>query len=130
MGIRKLFDLMKKVAVPVKIKKIVFWIVKEYCLDKITMNVLSGRKEIRHEDSVLCFVTKKINICKNHQEIPIKIKNVVLDCVSNSPKDHGGWLYVANIWQLPSLNEPLKSLTDEKINYFDIHDPKYPRAYI
>ncbi|KAK4721229.1 hypothetical protein R3W88_011462 [Solanum pinnatisectum] len=41
-------------------KEIVYWIVKEYCLDKNTMNVLREHAEIKHEDSVVCFITKKL----------------------------------------------------------------------
>ncbi|WMV24547.1 hypothetical protein MTR67_017932 [Solanum verrucosum] len=41
-------------------KESVYWIVKEYSLDKTTMDVLSERGEIRHEDYVVCFITKKL----------------------------------------------------------------------
>ncbi|KAK4721280.1 hypothetical protein R3W88_011513 [Solanum pinnatisectum] len=81
-------------------KESVYWIVKEYCLDKTTMDVLRERREIGHEDSVVCFITKK---------------------------NHDGWLYGAKIWQLPSLDEPFKALTDEELDYFDT--PEYPHAY-
>ncbi|KAL3339255.1 hypothetical protein AABB24_028077, partial [Solanum stoloniferum] len=110
-------------------KESVYWIVKEYCLDKTTMDVLREHGEIRHEDSVVCFITKKVSLCKNHQNIPITIENIVPDCVSNSSRDHDGWLYGAKIWQLPSLDEPFKALTDEELDYFDTPDPEYPHAY-
>ncbi|KAK4721285.1 hypothetical protein R3W88_011518 [Solanum pinnatisectum] len=32
----------------------------EYCLDKTTIDVLRERGEIIHEDSVVCFITKKL----------------------------------------------------------------------
>lgn len=102
---------------------------KEYFLDKTTMDVLSERCKITHEDSVVCFITKKVSLCKNHQDIPITIENVVPDCVSNSSRDHDGWLYGAKIWQLPSLDESFKALTDEELDYFDTPDPEYPHAY-
>ncbi|KAK4721283.1 hypothetical protein R3W88_011516 [Solanum pinnatisectum] len=79
-------------------KESVYWIVKECCLDKTTMDVLRERGEIRHEDFVVCFITKKVSLYKNHQDILIKIENVVPDCVSSSSKDHDGWLYAAKIW--------------------------------
>ncbi|KAG5610414.1 hypothetical protein H5410_021695 [Solanum commersonii] len=81
-------------------KESVYWIVKEYCLDKTTMDVLRERDEIRHEDSVV--------------HIPITTENVVP--VSNSSRDHDRWLYGAKIWQLPSLDEPFKALTDEELD--------------
>ncbi|KAG5610433.1 hypothetical protein H5410_021714 [Solanum commersonii] len=71
-------------------KESVYWIVKEYSLDKITMDLLSEHGEITHEDSVVCFITKKVSLCKNHQDIPITIENVVPNCVSNSSSDHDG----------------------------------------
>ncbi|XP_015170300.1 uncharacterized protein [Solanum tuberosum] len=111
-------------------KESVYWIVKEYCLDKTTMDVLRERGEIRHEDSVVCFITKKVNLGKNHQDISITTENIVPDCVSNSLRDRDGWLYAAKIWQLPSLDEPFKVLTDEELDYFDTPDPEYPHAYI
>ncbi|KAK6791327.1 hypothetical protein RDI58_010408 [Solanum bulbocastanum] len=89
-------------------KEIVYGIVKEYCLDKNTMDVLGERGGIKHEDSVVCFITKKVSLCKNHQDIPITIENVVPNCVLNSSRDHDGWLYAAKIWQLPSLDELFK----------------------
>ncbi|KAK6791380.1 hypothetical protein RDI58_010461 [Solanum bulbocastanum] len=43
-------------------KESVYSIVKEYCLDKTTMDVLRECGEIRHEDSVMCFITKKARV--------------------------------------------------------------------
>lgn len=89
------------------------------------MDVLRERGEIRHEDSVVCIITKKVSLCKNHQDIPIIMENVVADCVSNLSTDCDGWLYAAGIWQLPSLDEPFEALMDGKFNYFDMFDPPY-----
>ncbi|XP_004237307.2 NAC domain-containing protein 1-like [Solanum lycopersicum] len=111
-------------------KEIVYWIVKEYCLDKTTVDVLRECGEIRHEDFVVCFITKKVNLCKHHQDTSTTTDNVVPDCVLNLSRDHDEWLYGAKIWQLPPLDESFKALTDEELNYFDTPDPEYPHAYI
>ncbi|KAG5610424.1 hypothetical protein H5410_021705 [Solanum commersonii] len=94
------------------------------------MDVLRERGEIRHDDSVVCFITKKVSLRKSHQDISMTIENVVPDCVANSSRDHDGWLYTAKNWQLPSLDEPFKALTDQELDYFDTLDLEYPHAYI
>ncbi|XP_055802374.1 uncharacterized protein LOC129871479 [Solanum dulcamara] len=113
-------------------KNSVYWIMKEYCLDKCIVKVLRERGEIRHENSVVCSIMKKVSLCKNSQDIPTNIENIVsncIDCVPNSSTDDKRWLYAAKIWLLQPLDEPFKSLKDEDLAFCDKPDPGYPQAY-
>ncbi|MCD9646816.1 hypothetical protein HAX54_036999 [Datura stramonium] len=111
-------------------KRMVYWIMKEYCVNESTLEVLRQRGEIQREDSVLCSITRKVSLCKKSRDIPSKIENVVsnhLDYVPNS--GYSTWpLYTAET-RLPPLDGPFQSLTEEELAFFDKPDPGYPQPF-
>ncbi|XP_009772253.1 NAC domain-containing protein 78-like [Nicotiana tabacum] len=97
----------------------IVWSMKEYCLSDARLEVLRQRSQIRHEDSVLCSIEKKVNLCKNSQDISS----------SSSATIYCGWSLYTELTKLPPFDGPFESLTEEELAFFDNPDPGYSHAY-
>ncbi|XP_060177759.1 NAC domain-containing protein 1-like [Lycium barbarum] len=104
----------------------VYWIMKEYCLNETMVKALRESGEIQHEDFVLCSITRKVSLGKNSQDIPV-IENVVIK--ESLTEEEFPWPLYPGLTELPPLDGPFESLTEEDLIFFDKPDPEYPQAY-
>ncbi|XP_059310164.1 NAC domain-containing protein 1-like [Lycium ferocissimum] len=106
----------------------VYWIMKEYYLNETIVKVLRQRGEIQHEDFVVCSIMRKVSLGKISQDIQSKDENVVIK--ESLAEEEFPWPLHPELTELPPLDGPFESLTEEDMAFFDKPDPGHPQQPI